>query len=96
MYTQIFNDGSNGLMTNAKLDLNQKKSLDNVVKGLNELTEPAKVMELVNRLVEQNILDGKDLRVLKEKGIIMAQEQTQTIEKQQQHEQEPRDTGEER
>lgn len=89
MYTQIFNDGSSGLITNAGLDLNQKKRLEDTIKGLQQLTEPAKIMQLVNELVDKGILDGNDLKVLQEKGVLKAAEQNINKEKQQEVEEKP-------
>ena len=89
MYTQIFNDGSSGLITNAGLDLNQKKRLEDIIKGLQQLTEPAKIMQLVNELVDKGILDGNDLKVLQEKGVLNTQEQNINKEQQQEIEEKP-------
>ena len=69
MFTQIFNDGSSGLITNVNLDYKQKKALEETIKGLEHMTEPEQVSKLIKKMFDENILNEFDLMELKNKGI---------------------------
>jgi len=69
MNTQIFNDGTASLISNAKLDYKQKKALEQTIKGLEQMTEPEQINKIIRQMYKDKILTEFDLMELKNKGI---------------------------